>query len=146
MGARRLIVTLLLGLIAGGAPLGGCRKGPADRAAQAGPSSDSVKQSFDALKKQSDDLEQSFSRLTKDVEAVPTDLRGYPQVRARFFEAEEARGVTNAKVTVLSGRLESALRSGKRDELQLLSNDISKTSGDVRQLGEIYLKLLHQVM
>jgi hypothetical protein len=146
MRPSRLIVTLSLGLIAGGAPLVGCHKRPADKGEQAGPSSDSVKQAFEALKKQSDDLEQSFSRLTKDVEAIPADLRGYPQLRTRFYEAEEARGVTNAKVTMLAGRLESALRSGKRDELQQLWNEIAKSSGDVRQIGEIYIKLLHQVL
>jgi hypothetical protein len=146
MRASRLIVMFPLGLIAGGAPLVGCHRSPTDKAEQAGPSSDSVKQSFDALKKQSDDLEQSFSSLTKDVEAIPADLRGYPQLRARFYETEEARGVTNARVTMLSSRLESAMRSGKRDELQQLSSDIARTSGDVRQIGELYIKLLHQVL
>ena len=135
----------MLGLAAGGW-LVGCHKTAADRAGQAGPNPDSVKQSFAGLEKQFGDLQQSFSNLSQDVEAIPANLAGFPQLRAHFYAVEEVRGVTDAKVSMLSGRLESALRSGRRDELQQVSNDIDKASSDGRQIGALYLKLLHEVM
>jgi hypothetical protein len=140
------MVALALGLVSGGGSLSGCHRPAADKTEQAGPNADSVKQSFATLKKEFADLQQSFSDLSKDLEAIPPDLKGYPQLRASFYQAEEARGVTDAKVSLLSGRLDAALSSGNRQELQQVSDDIAKASQDCRQLGEIYLKLLHQVM
>ena len=131
--------------LAAGAPAG-CHRNAVDQAGQAGPSPDSVKQSFVALEKQFADLQRSFSNLSRDVEAIPANLPGYPQLRAHFYAVEEVRGVTDAKVTMLSSRLESALRSGKRDELQQISNDIDKASSDCRKIGALYIKLLHEVM
>ncbi len=139
------MVTLALGLVAGGG-LVGCHRTAANRTEQAAPNAESVKQSFAALKKQFGDMQQSFSDLSKDLEAIPADLPGYARLRVSFYQTEEARGVTDAKVAMLSSRLDSALSSGKPEELQQVSNEIAKTSNDGRQLGEIYLKLLHQVM
>lgn len=144
--ASRLMVTLSLGLIAGSDPLVGCQRTAAKKTEQAPPNAAPVKRSFADLEKQFADLQQSFSDLGKDLEAIPADLPGYPRLRASFYQTEEARGVTDAQVTLLSGRLESALSSGKPQELQQVANDIAKTSNDGRQLGELYLKLLHQVM
>jgi hypothetical protein len=134
------MVTLLVGLAAAG-----CHRA-ADNAGQAAPNPEVVKQSFALLEKQFSDLQQSFSNLSKDVEAIPANLPGYPQLRGHFYAVEEARGVTDAKVNMLSGRLESALRSGKSEELRQVSNGIDKASDDCRQIGALYLKLLHEVM
>lgn len=142
----RLVAALLLGLAAGGGSLAGCHRGATDQAGQAAPNPEVVKQSFTVLKKQFSDLQQSFSNLRKDLEAIPASLAGYPQLRAHFYAVDEVRGVISAKVAMLSGRLESALRSGKRDELQRVSSDIDQASGDCRQIGALYLKLLHEVM
>ena len=49
-------------------------------------------------------------------------------------------------MTVLAGQLDAALQSGKAADLQQVSNDLAQTSNDARQLGEVYIKLLHQVM
>jgi hypothetical protein len=135
-----------LGLaVGGGAPMG-CHRRAADEAGLAGPNPEMVKQSFAGLQKQFGDLQQSFSNLSQDVEAVPANLAGYPQLRAHFYAVEEVRGVTDANVSMLAGRLASALRSGKRDELQQVSNDIDRASNDCRKIGALYLKLLHEVM
>ena len=140
------MVALSLGLVGGGGALIGCHRPAADKTEQAASNAEPVKQSFTTLKKEFADLQQSFSDLSKDLEAIPPDLPGFAQLRASFYQAEEARGVTDAKVSLISGRLDSALSSGKREELQQVSDDIAKASHDCRQLGEIYLKLLHQVM
>lgn len=142
-------MTLWLGLVAGGGSLVGCHRTPADQADKPGPAApvpDAVKQSFAGLRKQFNDLQQRFSDLSKDVEAIPADLPGYPQLRASFYSSEEARGVTDAKVTMLAGRLDAALSSGKPEELEQVSNEIAKTSEDARHIDQQYLKLLHEVM
>jgi hypothetical protein len=142
----RLMIALSLGLAGGGSSLVGCHKVAADKTEQAAPNPDAVKQSFATLKKQSDDLQQNFSNLSKDVAAIPADMPAFPQLRSHFYEVEEVRGVTNAKVTILSSHLDSALRSGNPEELRLVSNDIDKTSKDCQKLGALYIKLLHEVM
>jgi septation ring formation regulator EzrA len=142
----RLLVALLLGLVTGGGSLVGCHRTAATEAGQAGPSPDSVRQSLATLKKQFSNLRQNFSSLRKAVEAIPATLPGYPQLRAHFYAVEEVRGVTDARVTVLSNRLESALRSAKRNELQAVSNDIGKASNDCQKIGALYMKLFHEVM
>jgi hypothetical protein len=141
------MAAFLLGLTTVGAPLG-CHRTAADKTSQSqpAPNPDAVKQALVGLKKQSSDLRQSFSNLTKDLESIPATLAGYPQLRAHFYAVEEARGVTAAKVAMLSDRLESALRSGKGDELRQVSNDIDKTASDCRQIGALYIKLFHEVM
>ena len=144
--ASRLMVTLTLGLIAGAGSMVGCQRTAAKKTEQAAPNADSVRRSFADLKKQFADLQQSFSDLSKDLEAIPADLPGYPRLRASFYQTEEARGVTDAQVTLLSSRVTLALSSGKPEELQQIATDIAKASNDGRQLGELYLKLLHQVM
>ena len=138
------MLALSIGLVAGSGSMLGCHKKTADTAAA--PNAEPVKQSLAALKKQSGDMQQSFADLQKDVEALPPELKGYPQLRAQFYQAEEVRGVMNARVTVLSGQLDAALQSGKAADLQQVSNDLAQTSVDARKLGEIYIKLLHQVM
>ncbi len=143
---RGLVVTLSLGLVAGGGSLVGCHRTSADNTAQAGPNPELVKQSFATLKKQFSDLQQSFSNLSKDLEAIPADIPGYRQLRTHFYAVEEVRGVTDAKVNIISGHLESALRSGHNAELQQVSNEIDKASSDCRQIGQLYIKLLHEVM
>jgi hypothetical protein len=141
----RLMIALSLGLTAGSS-LVGCHKIAADKTEQAAPNPDSVKQSLAALKKQSNDLQQNFSNLSKDVEAIPADMPAFPRLRSHFFEVEEARGVTDAKVTILGSQLDAALRSGKPEELQQVSNGIDKTSNDLQKIGALYMKLLHEVM
>jgi len=142
----RLMIALSLGLAGGGSSLVGCHKIAADKTEQAAPNPDSVKQSYAALKKLSDDLQQNFSNLSKDVQSIPADMPAFPRLRSHFYEVEEARGVTDAKVTILSSRLDSALRSGKPEELQQVSNEIDKTSKDLQKIGALHVKLLHEVM
>jgi hypothetical protein len=142
----RLMIALSLGLAVGGSSLVGCHKVAVDKTEQAAPNPDSVKQSYAALKKLSDDLQQNFSNLSKDVQSIPADMPAFPRLRSHFYEVEEARGVTDAKVTILSSRLDSALRSGKPEELQQVSNEIDKTSKDLQKIGALHVKLLHEVM
>src|SRR5438270_13247150 len=102
IGTRLQMLALSLGLVAGGGSMLGCHKKAAEPTAQAAANAEPVKQSFVALKKQFADMQKSFADLRTDVEALPPDLNGYPQLRAQFYQAEEVRGVIDAKMTVLS--------------------------------------------
>jgi hypothetical protein len=138
---------LLLGIATGSAPTVGCHRRSADNATQSGqPAVDSAKQSMAALRKQFDDLQRNFADLGKQVEQLPPELPGYPQLRGDYYAFEEARGVTDAKVSMLSGRLDAALRSGQADELAQVAQEIGKAQDDGRRISDIYVKLLHQTM
>ena len=98
------------------------------------------------MKKQFGDLQQRFADLAKDVETIPADLPGYPQLRASFYGAEEARGVADAKVTLLSARLEAALASDNGADLGQVSKELDEAQRQAQQIDQLYLKLLHQVL
>ena len=131
-----LSIVLLLGA---GLPIG-CHKG-ADKAKV-----EELRQSLDALQKQSTDLKTRFMALRKQFETVPTDLPGFMELRGKFYAIEEGRGITDTKVMLLSGRLDAASSSGNRDEVQQISKEIAQTYDELHQLDELYVKLLHQVM
>jgi hypothetical protein len=143
VGPRLRTVAFLTGLLVGGGSLIGCHRKSADKPA---PSADSLKQSVAGLRKQLDDLKTKFMSLRKQVEAIPDDLPDFPEARARFYAAEEGRGTTDAGVVVLASRLDAALSSGNREELQQISADIVGASESIRKLDELYVKMLHQMM
>jgi len=124
-------------------PIAGCHKGggaasEADTAA--------VKKSFDDLNGRLKALEGQFGDLRKKIETVPTDLPHYQETRGTFFATEEGRGVMDAKMSLLSTRLDAAMASKKPEELQELSKEIATTGTSVSQIEQLYVTLLHQVM
>jgi len=124
----------------------GCHRGGAGSGSGAAPAPEAVKQSLAALKKDFGDLQQRFADLGKDVEALPADLPGYPQLRATFYGSEEARGVADARVTLLSDRLDAAVASGRGADLLQVSREIEQAEAQAREIDQLYLKLLHQVL
>ncbi len=148
MCARSLRLTCLLAGLAAGGALVGCHKRAVDHQApaQAGPSPEAVKQALAGVRGQFDGLQARSADLAKQIEAIPADLPGYPQLRASFYAFEEARGVTDAKVTLLAGRLDAALKSGQPGELQQISDEIARASQDASRIDQQYIKLLHGAM
>ncbi len=90
-------------------------------------------------------LEAKFAVLRKQVEAVSPDLPGLSQVRALFYSTEEARGITDVKVTLIANRLASASGSRRPDELGKISKDIAETYDEVRQIDELHASLSRRV-
>jgi hypothetical protein len=129
-----------MGILAGAGALAGCHKA-ADKAKVA-----ELKQSLDGLRKQLDELTTKFGELRKQVDALPPDLPGYSETRAKFYGTEEGRGVTDLKVTLMAGRLDAASSAGKSADLEPLAKDIAQTYGELREFDQIYVTLLHQVM
>ncbi|HXU62803.1 MAG TPA: hypothetical protein VN962_13930 [Polyangia bacterium] len=164
-GSRLRMVTLMLGLMVGGGGLLGCHKTAPEPTAQApaaappapeppspplppGPPAtpQGLKDGLAKVKSQFDGLQHRSADLAKQIEDIPSDLQGYPQLRAAFYAFEEARGVTDAKVTLLSGRVDAAVKSGKPEELQQASQDIARASLDASLIDQQYIKLLHGAM
>jgi hypothetical protein len=143
MESRLWSAALLAALLVGGGPLAGCRKKAEDKPT---PSGEALKQSLAGVRQQLDDLKAKFMSMHKQVEAIPPDLPDFPDARARFFAAEEGRGITDAGATVLASRLDAALSSGNREELQLISTDLAGMSDSIRKLNELHLKMMHQMM
>jgi hypothetical protein len=136
--SRSRILPISIALLVGAGLSVGCRK--------SGPSEDAMRKSIAALKPQFDELKKRFMDLHQRVDAIPANLEGFGEARARFFAAEEARGVTDYKVTWLSERLDAALKAGNREELQELAKDIAGTQDDIRRIDEVHTKLLHEIM
>jgi hypothetical protein len=137
----RLILSLSIGLLVAGGSMAGCRKSGVDKA-----QADAVKQSLDGLKKQFAELQTKFMALRKQVDAIPPDLPGFQEFRAKFYAAEEGRGVTDGKTMWLSSRLDEAVSVGNRAELEQISKDITQTYDDIRRIDELHVKMMHQAM
>jgi hypothetical protein len=131
----------LIGLVtATGAPVG-CHKSK-----KSAPGGEAVKQSLDRLKSQLAELKTRFMDLRTRVEEVPPNLPGFGEARARFYAAEEARGITDGKAAWLSGRLDAAIASGNGEELQQISTEIASSNQDIHKIEELHVKLLHEIM
>jgi len=126
-------------LVAAGLPIG-CHKA-ADKAKV-----EELKQSLDTLQKRTGDLRTKFMDLRKRFDAVPPDLPGFQEMRGKFYAIEEGRGITDTRVMLLSSRLEAAAGARNREELEQIAKEIAQTYGEVGQIDELYVKLLHQAM
>jgi hypothetical protein len=133
---------LFLAIVVGAGSLAGCHKPGPEKV-----NGDSVKQSLEGLRKQFAELKTRFMDLRGRVESIPpADPPGFNDARARFYAAEEARGTTEAKVLWLTGRLDAALSTGNRGELQQISDEIAQSQVDIGKINEVHVKLLHQIM
>jgi hypothetical protein len=133
------IAAFSFGLLASAGALSGCHKNQ-------GPNAAAIKQSLDGLQSQLGNLKANFQTLRKQVDAMPADLPGFAEVRAKFYGIEEGRGIIDAKTTLLASRLAAASSSGKSEELDQVSKDVTQTFDEVRRLDQLHVELLHLVM
>lgn len=134
------IVPFLLCLSGGAGLFAGCHK------SAPGVNVDQLRQSIEGLRSQFGELRKRYMDLRERVESIPMDTPGFQDARARFYAAEEGRGVSEAKVTVLQSQLDAAVSSGNREELEQISKEIPGTQESIRKIDEMHTKLLHQMM
>jgi outer membrane protein OmpA-like peptidoglycan-associated protein len=123
----------------------GSPAGSANQLDAAPPDPESVKQSLEGLKPRVSALSETFTSLHKRFDALPPSLPGFDEVRARFYATDEGMGIMAPKLTWLSNRLDSALKSGNRDELQKVSTDIAATHKELDEIDRIVIQLTHDV-
>ena len=51
-----------------------------------------------------------------------------------------------ARATLLSSRLDSVVSSRKSDELRQIAREIAETHGEVHQIDQLYVEVLHRVL
>lgn len=150
LAARRLLTAwLLAAALAAPGLLAGCRKAAGDRPIGEGDdraSAQSVRQSLDGLTNELRALTAKFVALREKVEAVPPEVPGFREARARFYAIEEGRGTMDGKAAWLSARLDAAASTGNRQELQQVEKEIARTYREVRQIEQLHVELLHQMM
>jgi chromosome segregation ATPase len=127
-------------LFVGAAMFAACQK------KASGPGVEEVQKSLEGLKSQFAELRKRYMDLRERVEAIPQDLPGFQEARARFYAAEEGRGVTEAKVTVLQSQLDAAVSSGKKEELAQISSEVPSTQESIRKIDQMHTRLLHEIM
>lgn len=145
---RLRTMLFLLSLLAAAGTLTGCSKDKAHEATnkQGALNGDAVKQSLEGLKPKLSALTEKFKALHKQIDPLPPNLPGFSEVRAKFYNTDIGMGILAPKITWLSERLDSALKSGNREELQQVSKDIAKTHDEITQIDGIALEVLHQVV
>lgn len=107
---------------------------------------DSANQSLEGLKPLLASLNAKFDSLHKQFDPLPPDLPEFGETRSRFYAGDEGLGRMNAKLPWLSGQLDSAVKSGDGARLQELSKSIARTYDDVKEVDQLALELLHEVM
>jgi uncharacterized coiled-coil protein SlyX len=138
----RIVLPLLLAVAVGSGSLAGCHKSSSDKV-----QAESVRQSLEGLRKQFAELKTRFMDLRTRVESIkPPEPPGFNDARARFYAAEEARGTTEAKVSWLASRLDTASSTGNRAELDEISKEIAQSQADIAKIEQLHVKLLHQIM
>jgi hypothetical protein len=145
VGSRLRIVPLLSSLLLASSLLSGCHKDNKPDNADAAPTKDSVRQSYEALQLQLSGLSAKFSVLHKQLEALPPDLDGLNDARGKLFSAEEVLGVTTAKLTWLSSQVDSAQQTQKPEDLQKVSKAFAATAKGMEQVDHVGLELTHKL-
>jgi outer membrane protein OmpA-like peptidoglycan-associated protein len=109
------------------------------------PTEESVRQSLEGLKPRVSAMSATYTALHKQFDPLPSNLPGFSEVRTKFYNTDEGMGIVGAKVQWLSGRLDSAVKSGNREELQKVAKDVASTYDDIDEIDRIAIELKHEV-
>jgi len=96
------------------------------------------------LKPKLTELRVALGGLRKDVEDLATKVPGGPELRAKYYNADEVVGVLDAKVKWLSGEIESAKHDLNREHVVSLQDAIAKTRDDMGQVTKVVVELTHE--
>ena len=98
---------------------------------------------LDAFKAQVAELQKQAAPLRARFDALPEDLPGLETVRSDLFAVEEVLGVEDGRGKWLSGELEKAFASGKKQEIEAVRNAIPKGNDGIPKL---MLKVTHELV
>jgi hypothetical protein len=130
----------LLCLFTAAVPQAGCRKSSTQASGEA------IKQTLATYQPQFAELKRRYMDLRERVDSIPMETPDFPEARAHFYAAEEARGITEARIASLSSRVDAAMSAGNREELQEISKEVAAVPVDIQKVDELHTKMLHQMM
>jgi len=98
---------------------------------------------LDAFKTQIGQLQKEVAPLRARYNALPEDLPGLEAVRADLFAVEEGLGVENGRAQWLSGELDKAFASGKKEDIEAVRNAIPKGNDG---FAKMIVKVMHELL
>lgn len=98
---------------------------------------------LDAFKAQIAELQKQAAPLRARFEALPQELPGLEPVRSDLFAIEEGLGVEDARGKWLSGELDKAFASGKKEEIEAVRSAIPKGNDG---FAKLMMKVTHELI
>ena len=98
---------------------------------------------LDAFKAQIADLQKQTAPLRVRFDALPEGLPGLETVRSDLFAVEEVLGTEDGRGKWLSGELEKAFASGKKEDIEAVRNAIPKGNDGIAQR---IVKVMHELL
>jgi hypothetical protein len=149
----RLPLTAVWLVLLGCATSLSCHKGRSEKTSKPAVSSpaelqrsaDAAKQALATTEPRLSELRAKFAALHREFDPLPPGLPGFGETRGRFYATAIGFGTLSAKLPWLSGRIDSALKSGKRAELEEIAKDIAHMREEMAQVDRIAGELSHQV-
>ena len=89
---------------------------------------------LDQFRAQTGELQKQASALRARFDKLPEDLPGLETVREDLHAAEEGLGVEDGRAKWLSGKLDKAFASGKKEEIEEVRNAIPQGDGGIAQV------------
>lgn len=132
------VVLFLLSVAIVATSLSGC-KGRKEQARQKA----ELTAALDAFKVQITDLQKQTVPLRARFDALPQDLPGLEAVRSDLFAVEEVLGTEDGRGKWLSGELDKAFASGKKEDIEAVRNAIPKGNDGIAQR---IVKLTHELL
>jgi hypothetical protein len=98
---------------------------------------------LDGFKAEVQGLQKQAAPLRARFDALPEDLPGLEAVRSDLFAVEEGLGVEEARGKWLSGELDKAFASGKKQDIEAVKKEIPKGNDGIRNL---IVKVTHDLL
>ena len=137
----RCLLFLSLSLVVGAVSLSGCKQTKEIESAKA-----SAKQSLGDFKAEVVRLQASASAVRARFKALPEDLPGIEETRSMLFSVEEVLGVEGARGEWLAGEVNTASKTGKKEQIQKISDEIRGAIRGNKGLEKAILKVAGQLL
>jgi hypothetical protein len=136
-GARAHVVLFSLSVALVALSLSGCRNKKEEARQKA-----ELSKSLEQFQAQLGELQKQASGLRARFDKLPEDLPGIGPVRDDLHAVEEGLGVDDGRAKWLSGELDKAFTSGKKEEIEAVKNAIPQDSSGITQ---VMVRVAHQL-
>jgi hypothetical protein len=134
--SRAVLLSVSVALVA--VSLAGCRNRKEEARQRA-----ELTTALNQFKAQTGELQRQASGLRARFDKLPEDLPGIETVRDDLHAVEEVVGVEGGRAQWLSGELDRAFASGKKEEIEKVRGAIPQGNGGIEQ---VILRVTHQLL